>query len=152
MTKYCFIRDTLPNDFGEEYELETGSVLTEIVIPVFVSPPYSMQSACGQSNFAQDVFLKRDMEKAVKLVGKVMAPAAHEHIFWSGVMFYHLNKSPRKAEEEIEDVKVVSKGKKKNVSEVLKAEDQVLLYTKRHGSIILSFVEKYSSTRRFWRR
>lgn len=43
--KYCFTRNTSCNDLDEEYELKTGSILTERVNLVFTDPPYSNRSA-----------------------------------------------------------------------------------------------------------
>lgn len=88
MKKCCFTRDTSFNDLENEYELGSGSVLTEKVNPVLADPPYSTRSARGQSNCAYDVFSKSNMEGGVRLMGIGMAPGAHGHISCSSLMLY----------------------------------------------------------------
>lgn len=83
MIKYCFISDTSLSHFQDEYELESGSVLTEKVILGLAYPQYSTCRAQGQSSSAHFVFSKSDIEHAVRLVCNVMAFKAHNQSFRS---------------------------------------------------------------------
>lgn len=86
---YCFIMHTLFNNLEDEYSLETGAALTKKGALVLASPLYSTHSAGSQSKPAHDVFSKRNMEKAVRLIENVRAFEAHEHIFFLDPVFYY---------------------------------------------------------------
>lgn len=74
---------------------------------VLANLPYSTGSAWGQSNSANDVFSKKDMENAVRVMGSMASPEAHGHILCSDLMFYHRNRSPCATKEEVNNVKTV---------------------------------------------
>lgn len=100
---------------------------------VLADSPYNTRSTRGQSNFARDRFSKRDLEDAVRLMGKAMAPAEHGHICCSKLMFHHWNRSLRAAKKNVEVVEGDLKGEKEKVSEILEVEDQALSYIKQSG-------------------
>lgn len=83
MKNNCFIRDTLLNDLKDEYELDSGSVFIEKVVLVLANPPYSTRVERAQSDSAQDVLYKRDVDDAVRLVSSGMAFGAQGRIFCS---------------------------------------------------------------------
>lgn len=60
--------------------------LTEKVKLTLPTPPYHTCNARDQPNFAHDVFSKRKVEYAIILVGNVMAPRPHVHIFCSNLL------------------------------------------------------------------
>lgn len=87
--KYCFIRDTSFNDLRDKYELEAGSVLTEKTGIILAGPPYSTRSAQCQLSSVPDVFSKKYLEHAVKLLGGVRPPARMGVDFVCTWCFYH---------------------------------------------------------------
>lgn len=84
-----FIRETSVNDFEDEYAFKSGSLLTVKVSLVLSDPPYSTRRGRGQSSCAHDVFSKKEMKDAVRLLGSVMAPGAQGHVFCSDLMSHH---------------------------------------------------------------
>lgn len=56
---------------------------------VFTNLPYSTRTAHIHASSAHNVFSKRDMGDLVRTMRNVVAPAAHEHILRSELMFYH---------------------------------------------------------------
>lgn len=131
MKNYCFIRETLLDDFKDEYELQSGAVLTEKANLGLNGLQYSNRCSQNQSDLAHEGFSKRDAENAVRLVGSIMTPGAHEHIISSDLMFHQWNRSLRAAKKKIENVEADSERGKERESEVFEVEDPALLYTKR---------------------
>lgn len=80
MKKQCFLQDTSFKDFENEYGLETGPVFTEKVNLVRVHPTNNIRSLQTQWSSAHSGFSNRDMEGAMRLLGRVMAPGAHRRI------------------------------------------------------------------------
>lgn len=87
--KHCFVRDTSFNNLEDEYGLQTNSVFTGKATVFLADPPYSTGSARGHSSSTHGVFLKSDMENAVRLMRYVMDLGAHAHIICSDLMFFH---------------------------------------------------------------
>lgn len=98
---------------------------------VLASPPYNTGIAWRRSDFAHDVFSKRSMENAVRVMGSVMALAAHGHTFCSYLVLPHLNRSFCTAKGEVEVVHGDLEKKKEKMSDVIEVEDHALLYIKR---------------------
>lgn len=103
-------------------------------------------------HFAHDVFLKRDTEDAVRLMGGTIALEAHVNIFCSDFMFYYCTNNLRVAMERVADLKGDWEGEIDSMLELFKAEDQELLYIKRTESTIMILIEEISPTRWFWKR
>lgn len=131
--KHCFIRDTFFSDLENEYEFEPGFVLKEKLNLDLASPPYNTRRARAQSGSAHGVFLKKDTETAVRLMGSVMAFRAHGHIVCSDLMFFHWHRSLRAAKKKGENVEEDLKGSKEKASEATEVEEQVHLYIERPG-------------------
>lgn len=105
MTKFCLIQDTFFDDLEDKYQLLTGSVLTEnmSLVPAYLL--CSTRSARIQPSSAHDVFLKRNIENVLKIMGDVMAPGAQGHIVCSDLPIHRCISSLRAAKEEAETVK-----------------------------------------------
>lgn len=101
---YCLVRDSSFSDLEDEYEPRTSTVFTENVSPVLAYWAYSIRTAPGRSESFHDVFSKRDMENAVRVMGKKMARGAHEHMFCLDLGFFHWNRSFRTAKKKVEKV------------------------------------------------
>lgn len=111
--KYCFIRDILPKDFENEYNIETGSALIRKMSLVLAEPPYDTCSAQGQSKPGQNVVSKRDMEDGVRQTGNFKAFLSMG-IFCLDLMSYKWSRIVRASEKEIEDVEeILREGKDK---------------------------------------
>lgn len=133
MKNLRLMQDTSLNDLGNEYELHPGSVLPEKLSPALAEPSNNTGSERGYETLAHDTFSRRDVEKWVRVIGKVMAFGAQGHIFCSDLMLCHWNRNLCAVNDKVEDVEEGFKGQTAKVSELVEVGSQALMYFKRSG-------------------
>lgn len=130
---YLFIQDTTLTHPEDEYDPDIGSALPGKVNLVLGGRPYITRSARSPSSAAHDVFSKRIVENAVRLIRNITASEAHAHMFCLYLVFHHCHSSRRPAESNVKDVDGDLEKEKKKMSEMFEIEDQKLLYINRIG-------------------
>lgn len=80
MKKSHYIMGTSSIDFGEKYELDTGSSLTKKNLAL-TDPPFKTGSTMGQSSSAQNMLSKSNKKDMVRLMRKLMPPEAYVPMF-----------------------------------------------------------------------
>lgn len=86
MNKYCFVGRTSFSDLEDEYDLKTGSVLTNKINLVLADSLYNTRSALCQSKSAHEGFSKRELENAVRLMSNVLFSGVHGNLLCSDLM------------------------------------------------------------------
>lgn len=71
---------------------------------VQASPPYNTRSVHAQSDTARDVLSEKNMEDAVRSLGRMIASETHGHTFRSSLLFHRLKQISQEAKENVQDL------------------------------------------------